>query len=182
VTFFGGETSKTITITTQTDVLTEGSEFFKVSIREGSALTVALDTARVGTPSQNGTIEDNVLPPTFSLSPAVTTFEEGNSQLMTVTLSHAYTAAIVIDYSTVGTSGKANAADFTGGLLPSGSLTFPAGTVSKTFTLSTLADICVGADDPTDIFSTTITLNSGSATAGSNTTHTLNLTDFSGGC
>ncbi len=119
---------------------------------------------------------------TFSLSPDATTIEEGKAIELTVTLSQAQTEDIAIRYTTVGTSAKANRFDFVGYTFPFGAVLFPAGTTVRTFPIFTEADVCIGFDDPVDLFSTTISLIFGNATAGANTEHTLSLEEFKGGC
>ncbi|MBW6436014.1 hypothetical protein KZ829_19920 [Actinoplanes hulinensis] len=133
-------TSITIDVATATDTLFEDPEDFAVEISEPT-------NATLGTPTKaTATITDDETAPTVAITPTAVT--EGNSgtrqQTFTATLSGAAGKTVKADWSTVsggaGTPGIGDAVlgrDFVGA---NGTLTFPAGTTTQTFTVDIIGD------------------------------------------
>src|SRR5262249_39726190 len=126
LTFVPGQTSATITVPVNGDLLAEPNETFVVN------LSNAINAA-IGDPQGIATIADDE-PPSVTISDVTT--KEGNtgvvSATFTVTLSHAINDYVVIPYSTANGSATAGS-DYTAA---SGSVYVYAGWTSNTFTVN----------------------------------------------
>jgi hypothetical protein len=132
VTFSPGATTQTVNVTVLGDTLDEANETFTVALGNPS-------NATLGTPSSGmGTITDNDTAPSLSIGNSSVT--EGNSgtvnATMTVTLSTASGQTVTVNYGTANNSAVAPG-DYTS---TSGSLTFSAGTTSRTITVPVRGD------------------------------------------
>jgi hypothetical protein len=151
VNFASGETSQTITITVNGDFNQEADEGFRVTLANASAGTT------ISTNTADGTIrnDDTGLAITATSTNLAEADTGSVSHTFTVTRTGVTTGTSTVNWALAGTGGNpVNAADFVGGVLPSGSLSFAPGELSKVITIETLGD--------TDIESTegfTITLS-----------------------
>jgi len=151
VNFASGETSQTITITVNGDFNQEADEGFRVTLANASAGTT------ISTNTADGTIrnDDTGLAITATSTNLAEADTGSVSHTFTVTRTGVTTGTTTVNWALAGTgSNPVNAADFVGGVLPSGSLSFAPGELSKVITIETLGD--------TDIESTegfTITLS-----------------------
>jgi hypothetical protein len=130
LTFAPGETSNTITVPVNGDLLAEPNETFVVNLSSAT-------NAVIGDPQGIGTIADDE-PPLITISDVTT--KEGNSgaasATFTVTLSRAYNETVYIPYSTANGTATAGS-DYTAA---SGSVFIPAGWTSNTFTVMVSGD------------------------------------------
>lgn len=137
LTFAPGETSKTITITTIDDSISESLEDFGVLLSDPT-------NARVGSSFGEVQLSDNDsgLPTLRILEPTAVT--EGGISEFTVTLSEAATEPVTVEFSTSDGGGPTDAmsgSDFVGQL--NVALTFAAGETSKVIQVVTLDDAAV---------------------------------------
>ena len=166
LTIAAGDTTGTLTVSTEEDLLAEDDETFRVTIT-GTTLPsgVTLDTA-----TATGTIEDD-----DTLAAAVTAgapmVSEGSAASFEVALTGATsTADVVVMYTVTGTA--TSGTDYTA---PSGSLTITAGATSTTFSIQTTSDRVL---DPGETLIVTL---DGASTAGTvtvdSTPATTTITD-----
>lgn len=156
LTFNVGETTKTIDITVVGDIIPEDVENFTIQLSNFVEIDNLIDIEAEGVIGNDDA--------TFALS-AGPDLAEGGSQIFTVTRSHSTVQDQVINW-TVATD-TADAADF-GGSLPTGSLTFLPGELSKTFTVTSNGDTAAETDEDY-----TVTISLGAGTTGDTiTTHT----------
>jgi Ca2+-binding RTX toxin-like protein len=141
VSFAAGETTKTITVDVAGDTLYEAAEAFRVTL---SALS---GDAVLGTASAVGTIrnDDPMPPPVLSIAAADAVKVEGSASVtaftFTVTRADDPAKAVAATWSVAGSGGTpATAADFAGGVLPSGTVSFAAGETTKTITVNVVGD------------------------------------------
>lgn len=149
VSFAAGEATKTITINVAADATAEPDDGFTVTLSTPSG-------ASLGTPSSAmGLIrnDDATALPTVAIAAAAADKSEGTGSSPT-----AFTFTVIRSGSTLGASSvswsvagsgadAANAADFAGSVLPSGTLSFAAGETSKTITVNVAADATPEADE-----------------------------------
>jgi ELWxxDGT repeat protein len=142
--FPAGVKSKTFTVTVNSDLIDEPAEHFLVHLSNSTG-PVIFDA------DATGTINDN---DTASVTVNSVTVTEGNSgttnAVFTVSINTPYYRDFTVDWATgpplTGTA-AAEGVDYLGG---SGQLTFPAGTTSRTVTVSVVGDTL---DEPNEIFS-----------------------------
>ena len=145
--FRPGQTSKTITLAVQGDVLDEPDETVLV------ALSGASFNARITTGTGTGTITDDDPLPTLSIdSPSVTEGDSGSTDMIfTISLSAASGKEVTTAYAIYPGDGTATAdADFTG-ISGFRFFTFAPGETSKTFTVEVLGDTDPEADETVGI-------------------------------
>ncbi len=132
LTFAAGETSKTITVSVRGDTTREGNETVVLTLSNASSGT------SITTANGTGTIRDNDL--LFSInSPSVTEGDTGSVNLVfTVTLNASSTSPQTVNYAQTGGTATSGT-DYTA-LAASNTLTFAAGTTSRTFTVSVTGD------------------------------------------
>jgi hypothetical protein len=145
VTFPIGETSQVITIDVSGDTVVEPDEGFTVTLSNASS------PATITTAAASGTIlnDDSI---TLAIAPTDAEKPEGNAGktpfTFTVTRSGDTSVATTVDYAVTGSGANpANAADFAGGALPSGTLTFNASETSRTITVEVAGDTTFEADE-----------------------------------
>jgi hypothetical protein len=144
VSFGAGETSKVVTVNVVGDTAVEPDEGFTVTLSDpSSGLTI-------GTASATGTIQnDDAL---MSIAAASATLAEGNGGTTAFTftltrigdLSQAHSVSWLVAGS--GTN-AADAADFAGGALPGGAVTFAVGETTKTLTILVASDSAVETNE-----------------------------------
>ena len=153
LTFAANETSKTIAVSVSGDTMDEDNE----------TLTIALSNATTGisTASGTGTIRDD--DPKFSIADTSVTEGDANAVnlVFTVTLSASSTSQLTVDYAQTGGTATSGT-DYTA--VTAGTLTFSAGDVSKTITVSVTGDT-LGEPNETVV----ITLSNASAGTGIST-------------
>ena len=168
LTFAAGETSKTIAVPILDDDLEENDETLTVTL--GNAANGEVDDA-----TATGTIEDNdqaevvVVTATPTVGIAGGSGKEGDddSIVFAVTLDQAASAEVTVDYAT--SDGTAHAGDdYTA---KSGTLTFSAGTTSKTISVSIENDVENEADET---FTVTLSNASGADLGSASATGTIN--------
>ncbi len=144
VNFAAGESSKIITVDVAGDTQVEGNESFTVTLSDPSP------GGTVGTASATGIIHNDDFAPA-SLSIAATSADKAEGQ--SETTSFIFTVSRTGDLSsaasaqwTVGGE-QVNGADFAGGELPSGVVSFAAGESSKVITIDVAGDTAVEADE-----------------------------------
>jgi ELWxxDGT repeat protein len=145
LTFAIGETSQVITIDVSGDTAVEPDEGFTVTLSNASS------PATITTAAASGTILND---DSIALAIAATDAEkpEGNSgntsYTFTVTRSGDTSVTTTVVYAvTGGGANPADAADFAGGALSSGALTFNAGETSRTITVEVAGDTTFEADE-----------------------------------
>src|SRR5205814_1137059 len=128
VSFAAGETSQVISIDVAGDTLVESNEAFTVKLSNPSAGTV------LGTATASGTIRND----DASLSIAATSADKAEGQSGTVPFTFTVTrtgdTSGAASACSAGPGAAVNGADFTGGVLPSGTVSFAAGETSKVIT------------------------------------------------
>ena len=143
VSFAAGETSKTITVNVNGDVVMEANEGFTVTLSDAIGAQIVAATAA-------GTIlDDDIL---LQITPQISSQTEGNSgtvsYVFNVTRSTALNTSLTVGWKVDGSGPlPANAADFESGILPSGSLTFAVGETSKTITVNVAGDTVYEFDE-----------------------------------
>ena len=148
LTFAAGDSSKTFTVATAEETVSEPDETFTVTLSGASGATLPADA------TATGTITDDDQAP---LSIAHASAHEGDSATFTVTLNPAAADEVTVDYATsVAASDTAAQSDFTAG---NGTLTFAAGDTTETFTVATLED---SVDEVDETFTVTLSNASGS--------------------
>ena len=142
LTFAAGTTSQTFNVSVTGDALDEADETVKVRLKDPVNAAVST-TAGTGT----GTITDDDATPTLSIStPSVAEGDSGSTALTyTVTLSAASGRQVTVDYADAGTGTATSGTDYTA--ITGGTLTFAAGTTSRTFSVSVTGDT---VDEPNE--------------------------------
>ena len=166
LTFAAGDTSKTITVKVNGDVLDEPDETVKLTLSDAVNVTI-------GTATGTGTITDDDGSPSLSISsPSVSEGNSGSKNLeFTVSLSPASGQAVTVKYADAGTGTATAGTDYAA--LPSGTLTFAAGDTSKTITVSVTGDT---RDEPDETVKLTLS-DAANATIGTAAAGTGTITD-----
>ena len=174
--FAAGQTSQTITVNVAGDTTVEADEGFTVTLSNPSAGTT------IGTAAATGTIlNDDALASQLSIAAGNASQAEGNSGstpfTFTVTRSGGTTGTSSVAWAVTGSGGSpANAADFTGGVLPSGTLSFAAGQTSQTITVNVAGDSTV---EPNEGFTVTLSnASAGTSISTATATGTIRNDDF----
>ncbi len=139
LTFAAGATSQTFTVAVTGDATDEANETVVVTLSSPTNATIA---AGAGT----GTITDDDGPAVSIDSPTVREGNSGSTNLtFTVTLSAASAQQVTVAWAE-GTGGTATSGtDYTA--ITGGTLTFPVGTTSQTFTVAVTGDATVEVDE-----------------------------------
>ena len=157
VTFAPGETSKIVAVVVAGDTMVESNEAFTITLSNPSAGTT------IGTAAVNGVIRNDDA--NLSIAATVADTAEGQSGTtpftFTVTRSGLTTASHSVNWAV--SSSQASAADFEGGVLPSGILTFAAGETSKVITVNVVGEALLETDEG---FTVTLSNPSAGATIG----------------
>lgn len=137
--FAPGETSKTFSIPINNDVNVEPSETIRLTL--AAPIGATLGTQKTSTVN----ITDNDVPSVSFTQTAKSASEATTSTSFTVRLSSAYTKAVTVRYAVKSGGTATSGVDFT---LPSGTLTFAPGEVSKTIAF-TIANDTLDENDET---------------------------------
>ncbi|WP_428664107.1 beta strand repeat-containing protein [Reyranella sp.] len=142
VTFAAGQTSLTITVNVAGNTTVEANEAFTVTLSSPSA------GATLGTATATSTILNDDGPTTLAIVATDAVKAEGNSGTTTFSFTVTRTGSSVIassaHWAVSGT--KVNGADFSGGVLPAGTVAFAAGETSKTIMVGVAGDSTVEAN------------------------------------
>jgi hypothetical protein len=150
VDFAAGETSKTITINVIGDTVDEDDETFVVT------LSNATDQATITNATSTGTIlnDDEIVSTTAELAIAAADAisdegDFGSTELtFTISRSGATDVSTSVDYAVTGSGASpASANDFAGNELPSGTIFFAIGELTKTITVNVDGDLEVEDDE-----------------------------------
>jgi hypothetical protein len=176
--FAAGETTKTIAVNVAGDTTVEPDQTFTVSLSNPGNAQVAGGTATGVIQNDDGGGSSS---PTLSLSPATVSQAEGNAGstafTFTVTRAGSTTGASTVAWSVAGSGAHpTDAADFQGGALPSGTLTFQTTETSKTITVAVAGDAAV---EPDEQFTVTLS-NATGATIGTASATGVVLNDDGG--
>ena len=144
VSFGVGETIRTITIDVHGDTIGESNEAFAVTLANPSA-GLTITTASASSVIQNDDAS-------VSIAATDASKPEGNSGtttfIFTVTRTGDTTASQSVGWSVAGSgAAPANAADFAGGALPTGSVAFAAGQTSSVVTINVQGDTAGEANE-----------------------------------
>ena len=142
LTFTAGTTSRTFDVSVTGDALAESNETVVVSLSTPTNATVS-NTTGTGT----GTITDDDDAPTLSIdSPSVTEGDSGSKDLtFTVTLSAASGQQVTVAWADATTGTATSGTDYTA--ITGGTLTFAAGTTSRTFDVSVTGDVLAESNE-----------------------------------
>ncbi|WP_346288025.1 Calx-beta domain-containing protein [Zoogloea sp.] len=140
VSFAAGESSKTISVTVVGDTAPEANETFSIQLGSLSGIDEAIDV------TANATITND--DSAFAIAGTSASTPENTAQTFTITRTHDTNQSQTITWSvlTGGANGTVDAADF-GGSLPSGSVTFAPGEMSKTITITPTSDTTPETDE-----------------------------------
>ena len=174
VTIDAGQLSNTFTVNVAGDLGFEANETFTVSLLPAVGL-------RLETASATSTIVNDDVAPTFAIARAtelpVDGLAEGNDGIVNHTFTVTLSGGSVQGPTSVAwaVSGAAvNGADFVGGKLPSGVLTFAEGETSKTITVPVLGDL---VDEANEAFVVTLSNPSSGLLLGDSTVTSTILND-----
>ncbi|MGE0576484.1 Calx-beta domain-containing protein [Reyranella sp.] len=144
VTFAAGETAKTVSVSVSADTTVEFDEDFTVTL-SGASSGLALGTAAASGTIQN---DDRSIVSITALSAIKPEGNNGTTAFtFTVSLDQTGVTGQTVDWFVTGSGAHAvDAADF-GGSLPSGSLAFAAGEISKIVTVTVSSDTAVEFDE-----------------------------------
>jgi len=154
VNFAAGESSKVISIGIAGDIAVEANEAFAVKLSQPSAGTL------LGTASAKGIIRNDDSSLSIAATGADKAEGDGGSTAFTFTVTRTgdLSGAASAQWAVTGT---VNGADFTGGVLPTGAVSFAAGETSKLITIAIAGDNAV---ETNEAFSVTLS-NSGPGTS-----------------
>ncbi|WP_301337667.1 ELWxxDGT repeat protein, partial [Microcystis aeruginosa] len=180
VTFAANATTAKVTIDPTADTIVENNETVALTLAAGTGYTVGTTTAVTGTINN-----DDVAAPTLTIAAASSSRTEGNSgsKAFTFTVTRLIppgntTGSNNITWAVTGTgTNPANAADFVGGLLPSGTVSFAPGETSKVITVNVQGDTTV---EPNENFTVTLSNPTNGATLGTPSTATVTIVDDDG--
>ncbi len=181
LTFAPGETVKTVVVSVNGDTVFEATQNFVVNLSNASNATL---TGGQGT----GTITNDDAAPVITITPSTVTQAEGTPPgstttpyVFTVTSTGASELAASVNYAFAGSGGApANAADFSGGSLPSGTLTFGptlAASTNQFVTATVAADSAVEQDET---FTVTLSGVTNATLGSSGASGTITNDDISG--
>ncbi|MFP6764498.1 MAG: Calx-beta domain-containing protein, partial [Planctomycetaceae bacterium] len=160
VVFAAGESSSTLTLDIQGDLDVEAAEGFTVTLSSPTA------GATLGTAAAAGTILNDDSRLAISADQESRSEGDSGSTAFTFTVTRTGTeGSRTVDWAVTGTgTSPADAADFSGGQLPSGTVTFEDGESTRTITVGVGGDAAVEQDEDF-----TVTLSNASGNAGIST-------------
>ena len=138
VTFESGEFQKTINIPIFDDTLLEFNETFLITLSD--PVNAVLDPALTST---TVTIEDDDIPPQLEFAlPTYTAVENTQNVELVILKKTAYTGTCSVDWAVTPTGAQpVSAADFSGGVFPTGSVTFSPADSGQTIVIPFLDDL-----------------------------------------
>jgi ELWxxDGT repeat protein len=164
VTIPAHELSAPLFLTTKQDSIYETNEDFSLFLYCDD-VNVTIERAQTTI-----TVIDDEAPPIANFALASQNINEGaGTGTITVTLNHESAFTTIIPYTV--TDGSAGPADYT---MPSGSVTFAPGEVSKTLSFSMTDDLLV---EPVETFTVQLAAGGSNFSLGATTTHTVNIID-----
>ncbi|WP_197167734.1 Calx-beta domain-containing protein [Neorhodopirellula pilleata] len=148
VTFFSGQVSQTITINVTGDLINESDETFTVMLSNPSG------QADIANGTATGTIrnDDQTAPPSLAIVATNADRDEGDDGIInfqfTVTRDGDTSGVVLASYDVIGSgTNPANAADFSEGSLPSGSVVFADGESTQTISIPVRGDLSLEPDE-----------------------------------
>ena len=147
LTFAAGETAKTIAVTVAGDATDEASETVAVTLSSPTNATLA-----AGATTGTGTVTDDDDPPVVSIdAPNVVEGAAGATPALrfTVTLSAASGRQVTVAYADAGSGTATSGTDYTA--LAAGTLTFAAGTTTRTIDVTVAGDATDEANETVDV-------------------------------
>ncbi len=173
VAFAAGETSKLVSINVAGDAIFEPNEGFTLTLSNPTGATL-------GTATAIGTITNDDVPANLSVAPTDAVKLEGASALtaftFTVTRSGDITASSTANWAVTGSSANpASAADFAGGVMPTGTVTFAAGETSKLISVDVAGD---ASFEPNEGFTVTLANPTGATLGTATATGTITNDDL----
>ncbi len=146
ISFAPGETSTVITVDVAGDSAIETDEGFSVTLSAPTGATVT--TAEAAAVIRN----DDTQPATLALAATAADKAEGDAGSMpftfTVTRSGGSSGVVMVSWTVAGSGANpANAADFAGGVFPSGAVAFAAGDTFRVITVNVAGDSLAEADE-----------------------------------
>lgn len=156
VSFAANESTQTVTIDVVGDLDVEGAEGFTVT------LSNATGGATIGTATAAGTIENDDADLSIAADQASGSEGDSGATAFTFTVTRAGTeGARTVDWAVTGSGANAaDAADFVGGQLPSGTVSFADGQATRTITVNVNGESDV---EPDEDFTVTLSNASGNA-------------------
>lgn len=177
VTFAAGEVSKVITVGVAGDTAIEADEGFTVTLSAASTPTQIL----LGGVATGTILNDDaaLAAPSLSIAAVSAVKSEGNtgstSFTFQITRSGSLTGTSSVNYAVTGTgTSAATASDFTGAVLPSGTVNFAAGQSTATITVLVAGDTVVESNEK---FNVTLSNASGATIGTSVASGTINNDD-----
>ena len=162
LTFAAGTNSRTFNVSVTGDVLDESNETVVLTLSSATNATISTATG-------TGTITDDDSEPSLSIdSPSVMEGNSGSKNLtFTVTLSAASGRPVTVDYADAETGTATSGTDYTA--ITGGTLTFAAGTTSRTFNVSVTGDTTAESNETVVVTLRNPTNATVSSTAGTGT-------------
>jgi hypothetical protein len=175
VSFGPGVTSQDITVNVVGDASVETDETFTLTLS-------APVNATLGTATATGTITNDDTLPVVAMTTTTLSQAEGNSGLtnflFNVGRSGNLAASSAVNWAVTGSGGNpANAADFAGGVLPSGTLNYASGDTTQTITVQVAGDVTVETDET---FTVTLSSPTGATLGTATAVGTITNEDVSG--
>jgi Ca2+-binding RTX toxin-like protein/urease beta subunit len=175
VTFYPGETSRVVTVNVAGDTTVEIDEKF-VFLFDGVTTNATLEGPLFG---EGYILNDDIVLPGISVSTPSVSRSEGDSGSTAfefiVTRSGDTSATSTANWAVLGGGNlTTNASDFTGGVYPSGTVTFYPGETSQVVTVNVAGDTTVEGDENFAFFLTGIMTNGTPVGAPSGTGYILN--------
>jgi hypothetical protein len=144
LTFAPGVMQQNILVAIAGDAIVEANETFTVTLSDPSEGASILDGSAAGT-----ILNDDVAPAVLSIAATIANKPEGSSSstafTFTVTRSGDLSGAASAQWAVTGAA--VNGADFTGGVLPTGTVNFAAGESSKVISIGIAGDTAVEANE-----------------------------------
>ena len=167
--FTGGQTSKTIEVTTLEDSLNEAAETYTLTLTSVSGPA----GVKLGTASATGTIEDDDALTAALGTTYTTTVAEGGDATFAVDVSGGTsTADVVVDYEVDSSSTATSGTDYTA---PGGKLTIAAAGTSGTITITTLTDAVLDPGETVVVKLTSATTDTRTVTVDATATKTTTI-------
>jgi Calx-beta domain len=142
LTFDPGQDTKQVDVTVHGDVKYENDETFTLVLSDPSGATIDVDTA-------TGTITNDDAPPALAIEDV--SMDEGNSGTTAFTFTVTKTGTTALPASAAWTTGGGDATPGSDYVTNNGTVSFPAGTATKTITVLVNGDTVLEADQAFDV-------------------------------